>query len=234
MALLRVWNGTTWVKPYFNKTRIWNGSQWAYTKTKFWKDGQWKESSITITPDIFNSGVSQNIIAPPNSFSVVIKLWGGGGAGSSIANGYGAGGGGGAYCQKTMAVTAGVTAFTYSVAAQTALTAYGNQNPASGYYSEVTGAVTLFAGGGGSGYGNPALGGLGGSATGGDLNISGNNGLDAVFGGNGGNAAYGGGAGGTGSAGAGAAPGGGGAGGQDDAGGRGAAGRIIFEWYISE
>jgi hypothetical protein len=237
MALLRVWNGATWVKPYYNKTRIWNGSQWAYTKTKFWKDGEWKDSFLTINSIVYDDGVGQTILAPANSFKVVIKVWGGGGAGSSIIGGYGGGGGGGAYCEKTMPVTAGVTSFTYSVAAQTAAVAYGEENPPSGYYSEVTGAATLYAGGGYSGYGNPANGGLGGSATGGDLNITGGAGQPGTYfggDGSGGSGAYGGGAGGSGNGVNGTAPGGGGSGGQNAAGGRGAAGRIIFDWYISE
>jgi hypothetical protein len=228
MAIIKVWDGTSWIFPFFKKTRIWNGSDWVYSNAKYWNGTAWAESSLTTTTNTFNAGQSGTIIAPSNAFSVTIKVWGGGGPGASVVGGFGGGGGGGSFSQKSLSVVGGVTSFTYYVASTTEITSYGDGAPFPGNPSGITGGADITAYGGNGGFNSTA--GSGGFATGGDINLSGNDGVGTI----GGSGANGGGAGGFFSGQAGTAPGGGGAGGQDDIGGRGAGGRIIFEWLVGE
>jgi len=179
----------------------------------------------------YTSG-TDTITAPAGKTGVTIKMWGAGGAGGSRIGGFGGGGGGGAYVVKTMAVTGGVTQFTYTVAAQTLITAYGNNNGQTGGSSTITGGASLTAGGGSGGQ-SSGIGGAGGTATGGDAGSENGAAGSSNVGGNAGGQSQGGGQGGTESSAPGTAPGGGGAGGQDDAGGRGARGEVCFYWLTN-
>jgi hypothetical protein len=112
-------------------------------------------------------------VAPVGATQVVIELWGGGGGGGGSAISQISGGGGGAgFAQKTMAVTGGVTTFSYSAANKGTGGSYPNHVGGNGGDSTVTGAATLTAFGGQGGktsqfaVGGP--GGLGGSQSGGD------------------------------------------------------------------
>lgn len=175
----------------------------------------------------YTSGTA-TITTPAGKTGVVIKAFGGGGAGGSQAAGAGGGGGGGAYVVKTVAVTGGVTTFTYSIGAQTGTTAL-NSNGADGNNTTVTGGASITAGGGKGGLadGTPGAGGV---ATGGDTGSENGSAGSGATGGDAGGQSEGGGTGGVASGEAGTVSGGGGAGGQNDIGGRGARGQVCFYW----
>jgi hypothetical protein len=42
MAKLKVWNGTSWISPYFTKPRVWNGTAWVYAAPKYWDGSAWR------------------------------------------------------------------------------------------------------------------------------------------------------------------------------------------------
>lgn len=175
-----------------------------------------------MTTTTFNSG-SGTFVVPAGMVLSKIELWGpGGDGGDGSGSGGGAGGGGGSYCMKNQAAAAG-TSIAYSVGA------VGNNTTCTTY--------SLVAGFGTNGISSAI--GIGGSASGGDINTSGQNGLnrngknggDGGFGGNGGAGGAGGPDNGTG--GNGTAPGGAGGGaGHGGTIGNGSSGRVTFT-YLS-
>lgn len=175
----------------------------------------------------YTSGTG-TITAPAGATSVTIKMWGAGGAGGARIAGFSGGGGGGAYAVKTMAVTGGVTQFTWTVPAQTAATAL-NTNGQNGGNATITGGASVTAGGGRGGQASGA-GGAGGTFTGGDAGSENGQAGGSIVGGNAGGVSQGGGTGGIESSEPGNPPGGGGAGGADDFGSIGARGEICFYW----
>lgn len=190
-------------------------------------------SKFTPVTRTYTTGTGATETVPTGATSVVITVDGGGGAGGYNASTLGGGGGGGSRAVKTIAVAGGNT-FTYTVGASvTGRTIQGNGS--TGNASTVSGtvsggSVSINAGaglGGGINAGN-----LGGTATGGDTNTSGDPGDDGVDFGRGGNA--GGGAAGGDAAVAGTSPGGGGGGSGLDVGelrsGAGARGQISFSY----
>jgi len=129
--------------------------------------------------EIYTSG-SASVTAPAGVDFCIIKLWGaGGGGGGYYDEGFqaGGGGGGGAFIYKQIAVTAGVTSFTYSIGAGGTAGIGSGASGGNGANSTITGGTTLTAGGGGGG--GPALAGLGGVIAGGGgdaLSANGNDG----------------------------------------------------------
>lgn len=177
----------------------------------------------------FDTAGANSWTVPAGVTSAVIKLWGGGGGGGAL--GYiegGGGGGGGGYASKTLTVSGGqVLNFTVGsggAAAPVFMFVYEDGSPGgASTYSTITAGGGA---GGGDGYG-----GAGGTASGGDVNTSGQAG-------NYGSTYYGGLAGNSPNATAndlaapynGIQPGGGQRGGSNYAAGSGAVGRVRFEW----
>jgi len=138
-----------------------------------------QSSPVTNT---YTSGSGTEVV-PVNASAVTITVWGAGGSGAvanSTQNLVGSGGGGGGYTQKTIAVSSGQS-FSWSVgsggSAQTGGANSGWVNGIAGGNSTVTGtvsggSVSLLATGGGGGVAH-AVGGLPGSGSGGDTNLTG-------------------------------------------------------------
>lgn len=198
-----------------------------------------------MTTTTYNSG-SGNFTVPSGVTSVQIEVWGGGGGGGGGGAGSGSngasGGGGGGYCKKNALTVTPGDLIAYVVGAGGVTGATGGDNATAGAQSSV--ASTYFANGGGAGdYGDndPSVAASGGTASGGDVNTTGDASL-AVSAGNDGSAGGNGASGGAGGAGGltgsthtgsvGNAPGGGGGGGAktDYAGGAGASGRVVFTY----
>jgi hypothetical protein len=153
-------------------------------------DGTWAAVSasgqLIRAPQILTSGTSYT--TPSNCTSIYVEAVGGGAAGCGTTNtGVGAGGGAGAYCAKYFTVT-GSTAYTYAIgsggAAGTAST-----GPSGGNTTFTVGATTITAGGGVGGGRTVSgtapdfrIGGVGGTATNGDLNVPGGCGQQATWG----------------------------------------------------
>jgi len=141
-------------------------------------------------PQILTTGTSYT--TPSNCTSIYVEAVGGGAAGCGTTNtSVGAGGGAGAYCAKYFNAASGIlplTAYTYAIgsggAAGTAST-----GPSGGNTTFTVGATTITAGGGVGG-GRTAsgtvpdfrIGGVGGTATNGDINVPGGCGQQATFG----------------------------------------------------
>jgi hypothetical protein len=192
-------------------------------------------AEATVNSVNFDTAGANSWTVPAGVTSVVIKLWGGGGGGGALGyvDGPG-GGGGGAYASKTLSVSGGqVLNFTVGSggAAATFTFFYSSGSPGTAStYSTVT------AGGGGGGSDGTAgpIRGSGGTASGGDVNTSGQQGF---FGGSPFNTS-GGLAGNSPNATANSAispfngiqPGGGQGGGSNYGEGTGAVGRVRFEW----
>ena len=184
------------------------------------------KSSFTPVTRTYTSGSGTETI-PTGASQVVIEVWGAGGSGGRgstlCVSIYGGGGGSGGYVKKTFSLTSGNAGqtFNYSVGTGGAPNTGnglpgGNSTSSQGTFGT---AFSLTAGGGAGGTGQtvPFNGGTGGSATGGDVNTSGNPGQDGSLG-TGGSAPNGGAGGagpvGSGLPGNGTAPGGGGGGGN--------------------
>jgi hypothetical protein len=141
-------------------------------------------------PQILTSGTSYT--TPANCTAIYVEaVGGGGGGGSNFTNGAGGGGGAGGYCAKYFTVTPSTT-YTYAIGAGGAAVSAG------GNTTFTVGATTITANGGAGGASEGA-GGAGGTASNGDMNITGGGGgggaFDANFpGGVGGNSFFGGGA----------------------------------------
>jgi hypothetical protein len=39
--VVKIWNGTTWINPFFLYPKIWNGTQWNYGVPKIWNGMGW-------------------------------------------------------------------------------------------------------------------------------------------------------------------------------------------------
>lgn len=202
---------------------------------------------------------SGNFVVPAGKTKVIVEGWGGGGAGASggpDGTNYDGGGGGqgGGYFRKLLTgLTPGAT-ISYTVGAGGAAPVSTSGTGSNGGDTTIAAYSLTAHGGAAGGIGASGSRGAGGSnagtASGGDINLTGEYGLAGILlstagavgspGGNGGRGAgpYGGcgGLGGTGAAGAaGQAPGGGGGGGDDVAsggglGGAGAGGAVRFSW----
>jgi hypothetical protein len=180
-----------------------NGTHW--NSQAFSSSGQ-----LIRAPQILTSGTSYT--TPVNCTDIYVEIVGGGGGGGGADNddvtyGSAAGGGGsGAYVAKYFAVT-GNTAYTYAIGAGGSGGANNGSNGTAGQNTTFTvSGVTITAGGGGFGNGllskdntSYANCGAGGTATNGDINVSGNPGtvpagnkLNAQIGGNGGPSYFGG------------------------------------------
>ncbi|NHM04532.1 GEVED domain-containing protein [Flavobacterium celericrescens] len=197
-------------------------------------------------------GIGKTFNVPVGVTSVTASSWGGGGGGggsNSNTNG-GNGGGGGGATTRTIAVTGGVTTFTYTVGSGGAAGAAAGGTGGNGTLSSITSAsplTNMIANGGTGGVGNrgslnlPTNSG-GGTASGGTTNSNGLNGTRVgAPGGDGGDSGtvigiFGiGGAGSTNAVGnPGGTPGAGGGGGENGggtrAGGAGANGRVTFQY----
>ena len=125
----------------------------------------------------FNFVGSSTFTVPAGVTSLTVKLWGAGGG--SGGNGYiegGGGGGGGAYASKVLAVTPGQS-INYTVGTGGGAGGYGGAFL--GQVVGTSGSATTCSGvsaGGGQG-GGDGIGGAGGTASGGDINITGQSGL---------------------------------------------------------
>lgn len=232
--------------------------------TTIWRgDGTWAGMAATVTKPTVQilSSSSGTYTTPANCKVIWVRCWGGGGGGggsdtAATYNGAGSGGSGGGYCEKVI-VSPSAT-YSYTVGQQANGGAAGNNDGTDG---NPTTFGTLTANGGKGGGGSAAFVGTavagctvskaGGTASGGDLNISGNvtnigfvygNSLNGAIGGFGSRAGGGGGGASTaftvGAGNDGSSPGGGGgggtvqAGGSAAAGGKGAAGTIVvYEFY---
>lgn len=42
---MKVWNGSSWVKPFFAYPKVWNDSTWKYSKPKIWTGNSWSMPS---------------------------------------------------------------------------------------------------------------------------------------------------------------------------------------------
>lgn len=136
-------------------------------------------------PQLLTSGTSYT--TPANCTAIYVEVVGAGGGGgaaqtaSTTADAAGGGGSGG-YCAKYFTVT-GSTAYTYAIGAAGAAGTAGADGGTGGTTTFTVGAVTLSATGGTGGT-SPASsanatlgwGGSGGTATGGDINVSGTSG----------------------------------------------------------
>jgi hypothetical protein len=130
-------------------------------------------SGMLVKISILTSGTSFTTQATTNSIYVECVGGGGGGGNGTSGSGSGAGGGAGAYAAKYFSVSPS-TAYYYAIGlGGAAATAGGNT-------TFTVGATTVTAGGGSGGQSNGALGGLGGTATNGDLNTNGNPGNGAA------------------------------------------------------
>lgn len=134
-------------------------------------------------PRLLTSGTSYT--TPSNCISIYVELWGAGGSGGRGGS-VGGGGGSGAYCAKYATVTPS-TAYTIAVGSGGAAPTANNNNGNTGGTTSITiGATTYSATGGTGGSGNPtggalqANGGNGGTATNGDINISGQYGASGM------------------------------------------------------
>lgn len=127
-------------------------------------------------PQVLTSGTSYT--TPSGCTGIYVEAIGGGGAGGSIvstANLGGAGGGAGAYCAKYFTVTAS-TAYSYAIGAGGTPGSVGNNKGGDGGNTTFTVSATTITAGGGKGgesANNGYIGGAGGTATSGDLNVSG-------------------------------------------------------------
>jgi len=205
-----------------------------------------------MTTTTYNSG-SGNFTVPPGVTSLQIELWGGG-AGGGQGNGSSAGaggGGGGAYCKKNALVVTPGQLVAYSVGTGGLGASLDDGGIGDNGVESTASSSPQYRAGEGYSLGQPTSGGDGGTASNGDTNTAGSDGVNpsGVNGGAGGAAGgAGGGAGGAGATNgvndglgvAGTAPGGGGGGGAafgapDDGGrgGAGAAGRIVFTYTAS-
>ena len=134
-------------------------------------DGTWATISATgqliRAPQILTSGTSYT--TPSNCTAIFVELWGGGGGGggSNTVGQRMGGGGSGAYLAKYITVTAS-TAYTIAIGSGATGT---NTSGSSGGSTTIT-VGTTYTAAGGSGGANLA-GGAGGTATNGDVNISG-------------------------------------------------------------
>lgn len=193
--------------------------------------GTSKFTPVTRTYD----GTSGTETIPTGATQVVIEVWGGGGGGSgsdTVTPAVGSGGGSGGYVRKTFTLVSGDAGKTFSYAAGAtaaggALDTVGSAGNNSTCSNGTFGTSFSLSGSGGGG-GDPITGqGLGGLASGGDVNTAGNGGGGLIRTGAG--APNGGG---DVSNGNGSTPGGGGAGGSlaGSVGGNGAAGRVRFAY----
>ena len=211
-------------------------------------------ASVTLTQVVASSSVGSNtsFTVPTNTAYIVVEVWGaggGGGAGGSSPNYFGGtGGGGGGYSQKLIASPSGT--YYYTVGAAGSAGNAGTQScfsnsSTSTACSGTTGPIMRATGGGG-GLGYAQEGGTPGAGTGGDINLTGEEGKPGgndnavgIPGGNGGNAPRGGGGGSGGAAGGGVGNtgqsfgGGGGGGGNSGAGGTGGAGGVTIYVYTT-
>jgi hypothetical protein len=141
-------------------------------------------AGFTPVTNTYTSGTGATETVPAGATSVSIVVNGGGGAGGYSGSTQGGGGGGGSQALRTIAVTGGNT-FTYTVAASV-LGRITQGTGIAGQASTVSGtvsggSVSMTAGGGGGG--TFLTGGLGGTATGGTTNTSGETGDDGSMGG---------------------------------------------------
>jgi hypothetical protein len=144
-------------------------------------------------PQYLNSGTSYT--TPANCTRIMIEVIGGGGAGGAGADdGSGSGGGGGGYAASLLTVIPN-TGYTYAIGAGGVPTVSGTAG--AGSASTITiGGVTITANGGGGGVADSTTVGAGGTATGGDINITGTAGTagsgnqQGAFGFGGGNAKH--------------------------------------------
>ncbi len=146
----------------------------------------------------FTSGVNQTYTTPPDTAYVVVEVWGGGGGGggaNSVKSTRGTGGGGGGYAQKT--IFNPQASYTYSIG-EGGVGGATSESPTSGANGGTSsfGSVLAEGGRGGSASVGSANAGVpGGSASGGDINITGGYSFtlnDASYAGWGGDAARGG------------------------------------------
>lgn len=149
--------------------------------------------SLLRAPQVLTSGTSYT--TPAGCTSIYVEAVGGGAGGGSSTNIAG-GGGAGAYSAKYFTVTAS-TAYTYAIGAG------GINTPTAGGNTTFTVGATTITAGGGAVPTATGIGGLGGTATNGDINVGGGGGgggaqiatTPAVnIGGTGGNSYFGGGA----------------------------------------
>jgi hypothetical protein len=120
----------------------------------------------------YTTGTGATETVPSGATAVVIELWGGGGGGSrDNAGGIGTGGGSGAYCKKTQSVSGGTFTYTVGTAGVGKVTTDGNGTSA-GTASTIT-SPALTANGGNPGLVSGASP-VASTATGGDVNTSGN------------------------------------------------------------
>jgi hypothetical protein len=141
-------------------------------------------------PQVLTSGTTYT--TPVNCTSIYVECVGGGGGGAAgSTSGGGGGGGAGAYTAKLFTVTPS-TSYTYAIGAGSSSTG--------GSTTFTVGGTTITAGGGGAGLGAFVFtGGVGGTATNGDININGTGGgsgdrISSGAGGAGGPSFFGGGA----------------------------------------
>lgn len=122
----------------------------------------------------FNTPGSFTFVVPAGVTALDVEVWGAGGAsGGSVANNGGSGGGGGGYCRKSLTGLTPGSSLSVTVGAGGSPGGPGNGGSIGGP-SAFAGILT--ANGGSGGPANSAAGALGGTASGGDTNITGQSG----------------------------------------------------------
>lgn len=69
MSVMKVWNGSTWVKPFFAYPKIWNGSAWVYGRPRMWTGGGWSMPPNDLRTVTVGSGIwSQEYIGSGTAY----------------------------------------------------------------------------------------------------------------------------------------------------------------------
>jgi hypothetical protein len=159
------------------------------SSSTFWRgDGTWAATALgsgrLLSFQIFTTGTAQTYTKNASATSILVECIGGGSGGGGInvtstTNSAGGGGGSGGYCRKY--ITSAASTYTYTVGAGGAGGAAGVNNGSPG---TATTFSTLSAGGATGGSASAAITtgpagipGVGGSSSGGDINLSGQTGM---------------------------------------------------------
>lgn len=50
MSIIKVWNNSSWVSPFFAYPKIWDGTEWVYGKTSVWLGSTWDANTAGSGP----------------------------------------------------------------------------------------------------------------------------------------------------------------------------------------
>lgn len=72
MTAAKVWNGTTWVKPFFKYPMIWNGSQWVFAHSRVYNGSTWGgAASQTLTVTVGTSSQNEPYVGDTVSYGFI-------------------------------------------------------------------------------------------------------------------------------------------------------------------